>query len=108
MSGEVFHAPLLASHPGFKLKKVVERKTNKSSNAYPFVEVVREYDALLADPAIDLIIVNTPNGLHYEQASKALAAGKHVIVEKPFTVSSKEAKELISLAAQYNKVLSVF
>lgn len=108
MSGEIFHAPLLTSHPGFKLTKVAERKTNKSSSAYPLVEVVRTFDALLADPAIELIVVNTPNSLHYEQASKALAAGKHVVVEKPFTVTSQEAKELIALAAQHNKVLSVF
>ncbi len=108
MSGEVFHAPLLTSHPGFKLTKVVERRSNKSSAAYPFVEVVRSFDDLLADPVIDVIVVNTPNSLHYEQASKALGAGKHVIVEKPFTVNSQEAKELIALATKHAKVLSVF
>jgi predicted dehydrogenase len=108
MSGEVFHAPLLSSHPGFKLKKVVERKTNKSSAAYPFVEVIRDYEAVLQDPAIDLIVINTPNSLHYGQTKKALAAGKHVIVEKPFTVTSQEAKELIAFAQQQKKVLTVF
>jgi predicted dehydrogenase len=108
MSGQVFHAPLLTSHPGFKLKKVVERRTQKSSAAYPFVEVVRDYEALLADTSIDLIVVNTPNSLHYEQARRALEAGKHVVVEKPFTVTSQEAKDLISYAQAQNKLLSVF
>jgi predicted dehydrogenase len=108
MSGEVFHAPLLTSHPGFKLKKVVERKSQKSSAAYPSIEVVREYEALLTDPAIDLIVVNTPNSLHYEQARKALEAGKHVVVEKPFTVTSQEAKDLIAFAQAQNRMLSVF
>jgi predicted dehydrogenase len=108
MSGEVFHAPLLTSHPGFQLTKVVERRTNKASTVYPFVEVVRDYEALLQDPSIDLIVVNTPNSLHYEQARKALEAGKHVVVEKPFTVTSQEAKALIAFAQHQNKVLTVF
>ncbi len=108
MSGEVFHGPLLASHPGFRLTKVVERKKEKSTKTYPWVTIVRDFDALVEDPSVDLIVVNTPNSLHFEQTRKALQAGKHVIVEKPFTVSAAEAKELIALARQENKVLTVF
>ncbi|QHT66581.1 oxidoreductase [Rhodocytophaga rosea] len=108
MSGEVFHAPLLSSHPGFTLSKIVERKTQRAGIKYPAIQSVRTYNELLADPEIDLIVVNTPNSLHFEQAKQALEAGKHVIVEKPFTVNSQEGQILIELARQKNLVLSVF
>jgi predicted dehydrogenase len=108
MSGEVFHAPLLSAHPGFTISKIVERKTERARIKYPEVQSIRTYDELLADPHIDLIIVNTPNGLHYQQARQALEAGKHVVVEKPFTVHSQEAQTLIEIARQKNLVLSVF
>jgi scyllo-inositol 2-dehydrogenase (NADP+) len=108
MSGEVFHAPLLSSHSGFTLSKIVERRTERARIKYPAVQSVRTYEELLADPALDLIVVNTPNSLHFEQARQALEAGKHVIVEKPFTVNSQEAQTLIELARQQNLVLSVF
>ena len=62
----------------------------------------------LADELIELVIVNTPNYTHYEYAKKALEAGKHVIVEKPFTINVQEAEELIVLAKKQNKILSVY
>jgi predicted dehydrogenase len=108
MSGMVFHAPLLTSHPGFKLTKVMERSSQRSKGRYPEVTVVTKFEDLLSDSSIDLIIVNTPNGLHFEQASQALNAGKHVVVEKPFTVTAKEAKDLIELAKHKKLLLSVF
>jgi predicted dehydrogenase len=108
MSGEVFHAPLLSSHPGFTLSTVVERKTQRARIKYPDIQSIRTYDELLADPSLDLIVVNTPNPLHFQQAKQALEAGKHVIVEKPFTVDSQEARILIELARQKNLLLSVF
>lgn len=108
MSGEVFHAPLLSSHSGFRLAKVVERKTERARIKYAQIQSVRTYDELLADAGIDLIVVNTPNYLHYEQALQALEAGKHVVVEKPFTVTVQEAQTLIDLAREKNLILSVF
>jgi scyllo-inositol 2-dehydrogenase (NADP+) len=63
---------------------------------------------MLADPAIELVIVNTPNYTHYEYAKKALLADKHVVVEKPFTATIAEAKELVALASEKKKMLSVF
>ena len=108
MSGKVFHAPLLAVNPRFRLKKVLERQNQKSKIHYPEVEVVKTFEALLNDEAIELVVVNTPNVLHYEMASKALLAGKHVVVEKPFTTTAKEAETLIDIARKQNKVLTVF
>jgi len=61
MSGEYFHAAFLDANPNFKLKKVLERHTGKSKLLYPYVELVRDFPAVLEDPEIDLVIINTPN-----------------------------------------------
>jgi len=108
MSGWVFHAPFINSHKGFELYGVWERSKNLAAEKYPSIKTFRDFDSMLADEAIDLIIVNTPSITHFEYAKKALLAGKHVIVEKPFTATVKEADELIQLAAEKNKLLSVF
>jgi predicted dehydrogenase len=108
MSGKVFHGPLLKADGRFNIKKVFERSTEKSKADHPEVEVVRSYKQLLEDPEIELIVVNTPNALHYSMARQALEAGKHVVVEKPFTVTAGEAGQLIELATRNSRVLTVF
>jgi scyllo-inositol 2-dehydrogenase (NADP+) len=108
MSGEIFHAPFLSIHPGFQLKKVVERSKKKINQRYPQVISVNDKSEVLNDPSIELVIVNTPNETHHTFVKEALNAGKHVVVEKPFTVTSTEAEELIALAKAKNKVLTVF
>jgi predicted dehydrogenase len=108
MSGKVFHGPLLEAHPGFQLKKAVERSTRMAATIYPKIEVVSSFDELLQDTEIDLVVVNTPDYLHYPMAEQALKAGKHVVVEKPFTFRYEEAQALIRLAQQEKKILSVF
>jgi scyllo-inositol 2-dehydrogenase (NADP+) len=108
MSGEVFHAPILNTLPEFELSSILERTKSNSEDHYPEAEIVRTFEALLSDQELELIIVNTPNPLHYEMAKAGLAAGKHVVVEKPFTVTAKEGKELIDLASKKGLVISVF
>jgi predicted dehydrogenase len=108
MSGKVFHAPLIKSHPGFLLKSVVERSKNESQKVYPEVQVVRSFEELLRDQTIDLVVVNTPDNTHATFAMKALEAGKHVIVEKPFTQTISEGEKLIEFAHKKNLLLSVF
>jgi predicted dehydrogenase len=108
MSGWVFHAPFLHAHPGFKFYAVWERTKNLASEKYPDALVYRTLEEMLADEAIELVIVNTPNHTHYEYTKKALLAGKHVICEKPFTSSVEEADELIALSGKMNKKLSVY
>ena len=108
MSGKVFHAPLLHAHPEFELKAIVERKYRGVRECYPEVQVVHSFSDLIADDKLELIIVNTPETTHYELAKMALEAGKHVVVEKPFTVYPEEGEELIALAASKGLMLSVF
>lgn len=108
MSGRVFHAPFLETHPNFVLKKIVERSPKGSKEKYPEVEIVQSYRELIDDENIDLVIVNTPDQTHWELTKKALEAGKHVIVEKPFVVESSKGEELIKIAKEKNLMLSVY
>lgn len=108
MSGEVFHAPLLTANPNFSLYKVLERHHEKSKTRYPDVTVVKDYQDILNDKKVELVVVNTPNALHFSMAKEALEAGKHVVVEKPFVTHAEEAHELIKLAKKKKKLLTVF
>ena len=106
MSGEIFHGPLLEAHRGFEIVKVWQRNPKKPArHSYA---VATDMEEILGDDAIELVVVNTPNETHYSYALAALKAGKNVIVEKPFTVTVKEADALISLARDRKKMLTVF
>ncbi len=107
-AGSTFHAPVITTIPGLKLKTIVQRSSMNSKERYPWVEVVDDVHKLYRDEDIDLIVITTPSTDHYTFIKDALAAGKHVVVEKPFTTSSNEADELIELAKQTDRVLSVF
>ncbi len=108
MSGKVFHAPLLTNHEGFYLKTIVERSNEQAQQWYPDVKISKSFDDLLHDSEIELVIVNTPDHTHAELAHKALMAGKHVVVEKPFTLHASECEDLLNLAIRKNKIISVF
>lgn len=108
MSGRVFHAPLLTAHPGFRLKSIVERHTETARERYPDLTRTESFDALLADDDIALVVVNTPDTTHYELAKRAIEAGRHVVVEKPFTGRVDLACKLIELAEQRGVLLTAF
>jgi predicted dehydrogenase len=108
MSGWVFHAPFLQINPGFNFYAVWERSKNLAEQKYPGVKTYRKLEDMLADDDVELVVVNTPNYTHFDYTKKALEAGKHVVVEKPFTVTVEEGKELIELAKKQNKKLSVY
>lgn len=108
MSGNIFHSPFLHLHEGFELYAVLERTKNLAKGKYPGIKTFRSLEDMLTDNSIELVIVNTPNYKHFNYAKLALLAGKHVVVEKPFTCTVAEAEELISLAAKQNKKLSVY
>ncbi len=114
LSGRVFHAPLLNVHPDFEVSKIWRRpRPGGRSNAdilgkYPDVQVVETMSEILEDPAIELVIVNTPEPTHFEFVHAALSAGKHVVVEKAFTPTVAEADKLIALAKEKGLLLSVY
>lgn len=108
MSGKVFHAPFLKEHPGFFMSAVVERSKHESKLQYPDATVYRSVEEMLQHADVDLVVVNTPVQTHYEYAKMALEAGKNIIVEKPFTVNTAEAEELVRLAEEKKLFLSVY
>lgn len=108
MSGIVFHAPFIEVNTNFNLYGVLERTKNEAEKKYPKIKTFRSLEDLLEDKTIELVVVNTPNITHFDFAKKVINAGKHLIVEKPFTATVHEAEELIQLAREKNLVLSVF
>lgn len=103
-SSATFHIPLINKASGLQLKAMYSSKAVNNSN----VEIVSDVDEIISRKDIDVIAVVTPNTTHYELAKKAIAAGKHVVVEKPFTITSAQADELIALARQKGVLLTVF
>ncbi|WP_297338048.1 Gfo/Idh/MocA family oxidoreductase [Algoriphagus sp.] len=105
---EKMHAPLIDVCPDLELQAVVERKSNTCEKKYPQVQTYRSLESLLEQDAADLIVITTPNEFHFPMAKLALEAGKHVVVDKPVTIFSKEAQELSDLAEKKNLLCSVF
>lgn len=108
--GRLFNATIISSVEGFRITRIMtsnETNINTAREDFPEAEVVSKFTDLTKDPEIDLIVITTPNHFHKDLAKKALKAGKHVVVEKPFTPTVEEADELIQLASKNNLVLSV-
>ncbi|MGE0019530.1 MAG: Gfo/Idh/MocA family oxidoreductase [Draconibacterium sp.] len=108
MSGQVFHGPFLKTNPGYDVISVLERSKTLSRKLFPQAAIVDDYNKILESPDIELVIVNTPDKLHFEMAAAALTAGKHVVVEKPVTLKSWEAEQLVQLSNRTGKILAVF
>ncbi|RYY76715.1 MAG: oxidoreductase [Gammaproteobacteria bacterium] len=108
MSGKVFHAPLIAAESQLYLHTILQRSSDSALEDYPYVKIAKSFEEILANPEIDLVVVNTPNEYHYPMTKAALLADKHVVTEKPFTLSLNEGEELINLALQQQKILAVF
>lgn len=103
-----FHAPLIAAVPGLQLTAVSSSRPQDVLAAWPGVTVCDSPESLIARPDIDLVVVATPNQTHAPLAAQALLAGKHVVVDKPFTLNAQEARDLIVLAHDQQRLLSVF
>ncbi len=108
LAGRIFHTPFVSNAPGLTLTTVVSSDPAKVHRDYPGIQVVPTVAELLADPTIQLVVVATPNTTHADFARQAIQAGRHVVVDKPFTITSREADELIALAKQHQVLLSVY
>ncbi|AKQ46486.1 oxidoreductase [Rufibacter radiotolerans] len=111
MAGRIFHGPFIQLVDGLELIRIRESREENiqiAHSRYPQAQITAQADDIMNDPAIDLVVVATPNTSHYSLAKQALLAGKHVVVEKPFTTTTQEADELIQLARQQNKILTVY
>jgi scyllo-inositol 2-dehydrogenase (NADP+) len=99
MGGRVFHAPLISSVDGLELAAVVERSSDRAAQLYPGIMTYRSLDAMIEDLSLDLCVVSTTSGTHFEIARRILEAGKSVVVDKPVAFTSSEVAHLIELAA---------
>ncbi|WP_434987563.1 oxidoreductase [Xanthomonas melonis] len=106
--GRTFHAPLIAATPGLHLHSVVSSKPQLAQADFPDVTVIADLDTALADPALDAVVLATPNQTHAPFALQALAAGKHVLVDKPFTLDADQARAVMQAAATAGRIVSVF
>src|SRR5947209_942866 len=107
-AGKTFHAPVIRVVQGLRLTTIVQRSGGDAPDPrYADVEFVRGVDELLTRD-IDLVVIATPNASHHPIAKQCLLAGRHVVVDKPFTTTEAEAEELVRLAAQQHRVLSVY
>ncbi|HFK7188663.1 TPA: oxidoreductase [Serratia odorifera] len=107
-ASKTFHAPLIVGTPGVELAAVSSSDAGKVHADWPSLSVVSDPQALFNDPTLDLIVIPTPNDTHFPLAQQALAAGKHVVVDKPFTVTLSQAQQLDQQAKQSGLLLSVF
>jgi predicted dehydrogenase len=92
----------------FEITAVLERHSEESKKQLPGIRVAKSIEELIGADDTELIVITTPNDTHFEYASKALKAGKNVVLEKPFTITSADAEELIRIANNSGKVLSVY
>jgi len=107
MSGREFHLPLIDAEPRLRLATLL-RRSGPDGSEPAGVRCVPDFQAILDDPDIGLVVVNTPNELHFPMAGAALAAGKHVVLEKPMTVTLDEARALMAQSRAAGRRLAVF
>ena len=108
LAARVFHCPFVSAVPGLTLRAIAQRQGGEAAAAYPEARIVRSVADLLEDPAVQLVVVATPNETHYDLAAQALRAGKHVVIDKPFAATSEQAGALIELARAKGLVLAPF
>jgi predicted dehydrogenase len=107
-AGRTFHAPLIGAVDGLRLAAVASRDAERVHAEWPEAEVLSDPQALVRRDDIDLIVIASPNASHFPIARAALAAGRHVVVDKPFTLTLAEARELCALSQARRRLLSVF
>ncbi len=107
LAGSSLHGPLITAEPRLQLRAVVTSDPDRVRDL-PGVPVVPTVAALFDDPAVELVVVAVPNAAHHDVARTALEAGRHVVVDKPFTVTTAEADALVALADARGLRLSVF
>jgi scyllo-inositol 2-dehydrogenase (NADP+) len=108
LAGQVFHTAVIDETPGLELACIVQRSGNSAAERYPQAKIARSVEEMLADPSIELCVVATPNDLHFPLAEQCLRAGRHVVVDKPVTLTSAEAETLARLAKEKQVVFAPF
>jgi predicted dehydrogenase len=108
VAGQAFHAAVIRGVAGMELACVLERKGTRVEEKYPDVRVARTLEELLSDKEIKLCVVATPNDSHFELARACLRAERDVVVDKPFAPTLREAEELVRLASEQGRLITVY
>lgn len=108
LAGQAFHAPVIRGVPGMELACILERRGAKAQERYPRVRVARNLGELLSDSTIQLCVIATPNDSHFELARACLLAGRDVVVDKPFAPTLAESEELVQVAAERGRLITVY
>jgi scyllo-inositol 2-dehydrogenase (NADP+) len=108
LAGRAFHAQVIRAVPGLRLAAILQRSGNDAAEKYPDVRIVRTLDELLAIKEIRVIVIATPNDSHFPLAQRCLAAGRDVLVDKPFMTTLDEAIALVEFAKKQGRLLTVY
>lgn len=108
VAGRAFHAPIIQAVPGLRLAGIVQRSGSSAGELYPEARILRSFEELLAIESIRLVVIATPNDSHFPYAKRSLEAGRDVVVDKPFTATLDEAKELVALAEKLGRLITVY
>lgn len=108
LAGRAFHAPVIRAVPGLRLTAILQRTGNEAAEKYPDVRIVRNVEELLAMREVRVVVIATPNDTHFALAKQCLAAGRDVVVDKPFTTTLEEARSLAEFAKKAGRLITVY
>ena len=111
LAGRSFHAPFVAAIDGLRLVAIASSNPDRRAQAsaeHPDAVLVESVDALLARDDVDVVVVASPNRSHVPIGVRALAAGRHVVVDKPVAMGVPEAESLLEAAGRSGRILTVF
>jgi predicted dehydrogenase len=108
LAGRIFHTAVVQATPGLDLAAVVQRSGDDAKKEYPEAHVARSVEEMLSDVGIQLVVIATPSYSHYELARQCLHEQRHVVIDKPFVLTSNEAASLIHLARERKLLLAVY
>jgi scyllo-inositol 2-dehydrogenase (NADP+) len=107
-AGATFHAPLIEGSGRASVAVIVTSQAERARADWPGARITDAFEHLLADAQIPLVVIATPNDTHFDYARRALEAGKHVVVDKPVTLSAAQAQQLAALAAARGLLFAPF
>ncbi|WP_102795572.1 oxidoreductase [Bowmanella denitrificans] len=108
LSAKVFHLPFIQASAQFSLRAISSSQTEAVRQQYPDVMCFNDAETLIAQAQAELVVITAPNQAHFSLAKQALEQGKHVLIEKPVTITSEECRQLIELAKRQRKLLAPF
>jgi predicted dehydrogenase len=108
LAGKIFHTAVIQATPGLNLACIVQRSGDDAKREYPEAHVTRSIEEMLRDASIQLVVIATPSYSHFELAQQCLREQRNVVIDKPFTLKSEEAAELIGMARERKLLLTAY